>query len=170
MFCALLGIDKMYTWQPSHNSQCTTHSVGKQVPLILNNHTPLLLFSKKELNPYFGKCYAKHRCIWMPRTLYLVPQSCLTLNVFDGKNLQCLILSLSHIQLDWKNNDDSFFDLSYFILVFTNEHNIITLNHPQTCVFWNHPVVTLTKNDLCCLSVNHSGDQELVQMQKRQTI
>ena len=159
----------MYTWQPSHNSQCTTHSVGKQVPLILNNHTPLLLFSKKELTLTLASVMQNTDAYGCPGR-HLVPQSCLTLNVFDGKNLQCLILSLSHIQVDWKNNDNSFFGLSHFILVFTNEHNIITLNHPQTCVFPNHSGVTLTKRYLCCLSVNHSGDQELVQMQKRQTI
>ena len=45
--------------------------------------------------------------------------------------------------------------------------NIITLNHPQTCVFPNYSGVTLTKNYLCCLPVNHSGDQELGQMQKK---
>ena len=34
-------------------------------------------------------------------------------------------------------------------------------------MFWNHSGVTLTNHYLCCLSVNHSGDQELVQMQKK---
>ena len=108
----------------------------------------------------------KTRCICMPRTIPS-PTNVFNFQCVRRKNLQCLTLTLSRIQVHLKNNDSSFFRLNDSILISQNEHNIITQNHPQTCVFPNHSGVTLTKHYLCCLSVNHSGDQELGQMQKK---
>ena len=129
-----------------HNSLCQSTSV-----VDFNTPTPLLilLFLTEELTLTMSRERKTQMHVHIKH--YIRPTELFDFQCIQRKNLQCLTLSLSHIQVDWKNNDNSFFDLSYFILVFTNE---LWITHKHVC-----SQITLTKHYLCCLSVNHSGDQ-----------